>query len=205
MAAAGRNRETEVKIRIQNPSKLRARLKQLGAVRIHPRALEDNVLFDTTDRVLRKVRSVLRLRQYAGRWTVTYKGTPDADPFYKSRVELESVVGNPQAMRAIFLMLGMVPVFRYQKYRTEFALWGPRQKREPILVIALDETPIGCFIELEGGRRAIDRTAGQLGYSRTDYSTASYGALYLEDCTRRGAKATDMVFPANRKAVRPKN
>jgi adenylate cyclase class 2 len=192
---AKRNRETEVKIRIQSVAALRSRLKRLGLLRIHPRTLEDNVLFDTPDRALRKMRAILRLRRYGSRWTVTYKGTPEADPYFKSREELESHLESPEAMRAIFQVLGLIPVFRYQKFRTEYVLPPAGRERFPLVDIALDETPIGNFIELEGSRRAIDWMARELGYSRRDYSTASYGALYLEDCARNGRPPGDMLFP----------
>ncbi len=199
---AWRNRETEVKIRIQDSRALRARLRQLGAVQIHTKALEDNVLFDTPDRALRKIRSILRLRSYGCEWSVTYKGTPDPDRFFKSRQEFETEIDHPEGLEAIFRALGMVPVFRYQKYRTRFSF--PRQSRRGTgeLEVALDETPIGDFIELEGSRRAIDRIAQALGYSRADYSTASYGALYLEDCARKNITPGDMVFaPMRRRAA----
>jgi hypothetical protein len=65
---------------------------------------------------------------------------------------------------------------------------------------------VGDFLELEGSRAWIDRVARQLGYSRNDYTTASYGALYLEDCRKRGIPPGDMVFsrsaPRNRQRVR---
>jgi len=193
VVSVGRNRETEVKIQIEDPRALRRQLKQFGFVLIHRKALEDNVLFDTPDRALRQVRSLLRIRRYGSRWTVTYKGTPEADRYYKSRVELESQLENPEAIRAIFLTLGLVPVFRYQKYRAEFALFANR-RRKPFLHLALDETPIGNYMELESSRAAIDRVARQLGYSRSDYNTASYGALYLEDCRRKQKKPSNMIF-----------
>jgi adenylate cyclase, class 2 len=198
-----RDRETEVKIRVPQVRVLRARLKQLGFVPVHPKAFEDNVLFDTPDRKLRAVRSVLRLRRYRREWSVTYKGTPEADPHYKSRVELESHLDNPHSVRAIFAVLGLIPAFRYQKYRTKYAL-ARRGRRADAVEVALDETPIGDFIELEGTRRGIDRVARQLGYSKDDYSTASYGALYLEDCARRNIAPTDMVFssPAGKRRSR---
>ncbi len=49
-------------------------------------------------------------------------------------------------------------------------------------------------MELEGSRAAIDRIARQFGYSHRDYSTASYGALYLEECRKRKRTPADMVF-----------
>ena len=201
---ARQNRETEVKIRIGDSRALRARLKQLGLVRVHPKALEDNVLFDTPDRALRKVRSILRLRSYGSRWTVTYKGTPEPDRYFKSRLEFESEIDRPEAIEAIFRTLGLVPVFRYQKYRTHFTVPRKPGQGEVWLDVALDETPIGDFIELEGSRRAIDRIARALGYSRADYSTASYGALYLEDCAKKNVAPADMVFaPSGRRARCP--
>ena len=193
MVSVGRNRETEVKIQIEDPRALRKQLKQFGFALIHPKTLEDNVLFDTPDRALRQVRSLLRIRRYGSRWTVTYKGTPENDRYFKSRVELESQLENPEAIRAIFLTLGLVPVFRYQKYRAEFALFANR-RRKPFLLLALDETPIGNYMELESSRAAIDRVARLLGYSRSDYNTASYGALYLEDCRRKKKKPSNMIF-----------
>src|SRR5690242_1654327 len=162
-----RNREIEVKIQVSDVPALRVRLKQLGFVRMHARALEDNLLFDTPDRKLRAVRSVLRLRRYQGEWLVTYKGTPEPDPHYKSRLELESHLDNPQSVHAIFAVLGLVPVFRYQKYRSKY---GPAKGgRWTGVEVALDETPIGEFIELEGTRRGIDHVARALGYSKSDY------------------------------------
>jgi adenylate cyclase, class 2 len=189
-----RNRETEVKIRIADRRALRQRLKELGFRPTHPKALEDNVLFDTADRALRRVRAVLRVRRYGSQWIVTYKGTPQDDPHYKSRLELESEVSNPESIQAIFRALGMVPVFRYQKYRTHFALPAKKIRKKPAFEVALDETPIGDFMELEGSRSAIDRVARQLGYTRSDYNTASYGALYVEDCASRNVTPTDMIF-----------
>jgi adenylate cyclase class 2 len=195
-------RETEVKIPIANLRSIRNKLQALGLVEVHKRTLEDNVLFDTPDRTLRKARCILRLRRYGSGWWITYKGTPDADPHYKSRVELETEVNAPDAVRGIFQALGLVPVFRYQKYRAQFVPKAALAGRKPRLEIALDETPIGDFMELEGSRAAIDRIARQFGYSRRDYNTASYGALYLEECQKRNRTPTNMVFERGRKHAR---
>ena len=189
-----RNRETEVKIRIPSAPALRTRLRKLGFVAIHRKAFEDNVLYDTPERALRQVRAILRVRRYGTTWLVTYKGTPQMDPHYKSRMELESKVERPEVITAIFQSLGLVPVFRYQKYRAQYVLPGTKARGKPAFELALDETPIGDFMELEWSRKTIDRIARALGYSRSDYSTASYGALYREDCARKGIPPSDMVF-----------
>ena len=195
---AMRNRETEVKIRVADAGAMRKQLRKLGFRPIHRRSLEDNVLYDTPDRALRRIRAILRLRRYGSSWVLTYKGTPDPDQTYKSRVELETGIEEPQALRAIFEVIGFRPVFRYQKYRVQYAKQVPGRRESG--EVSLDETPVGDFLELEGSRSWIDRVARQLGFSRRDYITASYGALYLEDCQRRGAPPGDMLFPAPRSA-----
>lgn len=197
-----RNRETEVKIRVADVAATRRQLRKLGFSPLHRRSLEDNVLYDTPARALRRIRAILRLRQYGSTWVLTYKGTPDPDQTYKSRVELETEIAEPQALRAIFAVLGFQPVFRYQKYRVQFAKRILRRPGKPAGEVSLDETPVGNFLELEGSRSWIDRVARQLGFSRRDYITASYGALYLDDCQRRGVSPGDMVFPARSAAPR---
>lgn len=189
-----RTRETEVKIRIADVAATRKQLRKLGFLPIHRRSLEDNVLYDTPDRALRRVRAILRLRQYGPRWLLTYKGTPEPDQTYKSRVELETDIEEPRALRAIFDVLGLRPVFRYQKYRVQYAKRVPKRGGKPAGEVSVDETPVGNFLELEGGRSWIDRVARQLEFSRRDYITASYGALYLEDCRKRCVRPGDMVF-----------
>lgn len=196
-----RHRETEVKLPVADLDATRKRLRALGFRVSHARSLEDNFLFDTPDRELRKVRSILRLRYYGGKFVVTFKGTPAVDSFYKSRLELETEVENPDVIRAIFEALGYQRVFRYQKFRTCYA---PAQSSSSAASceVALDETPIGNFLELEGSRRWIDGVARKLGYSRGDYSTQSYGALYLEECRKKNQLAGDMIFPASSRRVK---
>ena len=198
-----RNRETEIKIKISNVQATRRRLSELGFRLSHRRTLEDNTLFDTPDRALRKIRSILRLRRYGPRWLVTFKGTPAEDSLYKSRVELETSVEKPQAIRAIFEALGFRPVFRYQKYRSHYVPADTTERERKIREVALDETPIGNFLELEGSRAWIDQVAHQLGYSRTDYRTASYGALYLEECRKKNIPPGDMLFAFRLRPTKP--
>ncbi len=81
-----------------------------------------------------------------------------------------------------------MPRFRYQKYREELSLDG--------LVIAIDETPIGTFVELEGEEAAIASVAGRLGRTAADYVLASYRSLFLEHRTARGGHGADMMFDA---------
>jgi len=191
-----RSRETEVKIRVADVAATRRQLRKFGFVPVHRRSLEENVLYDTPDRTLRQVRSLIRLRHYGSRWFLTYKATPDPDQHYKSRVELETQIAEPEVIRSILAVLGLRPVFRYQKYRAKHEQRVPEGTGKRAGEVALDETPVGNFLELEGSRAWIDRVARQLGYSRSDYTIASYGALHREECRKQGIPPGDMLFAA---------
>jgi len=87
---------------------------------------------------------------------------------HKVREELEAEVGDPKNLARIFEALGMAGWFRYEKYRTTFRLPTSKSWAKGLL-IELDETPIGTFVELEGPADAIDRAASELGFSKRDY------------------------------------
>ena len=95
-------------------------------------------------------------------------------------------------MERIFAHIGYHPVFRYEKFRTEYA-----KPRTPGKVL-LDETPIGNFLEIEGSPRWIDRTARLLGFSHADYINRSYGYLYLAYCRERRIRPGDVLFKTTR-------
>jgi len=67
------------------------------------------------------------------------------------------------------------------------------------LLVELDETPVGNFVELEGPAEAIDKAAEALGYTRKDYLVKNYLALYAEDCRRRGVPPGNMLFAGKKK------
>lgn len=184
--------ETEIKLRLAGAVRAKRLLASLGFTVTRPRIFEINFVFDTPAGSLRRDRKLLRLRQAGGLHTVTFKGPPAAGR-HKSREEAECEYGNPAGMRRILAGLGFVPVFRYEKYRTE--LMGA----DGAGVVMLDQTPIGDFLELEGSPRWIDRTARKLGFAPADYITSSYGRLYLEYCAERGTEPGDMVFISRRK------
>ena len=110
----------------------------------------------------------------------------------KAREEIETEAASADALLAICAALGFAPAFRYEKYREEFALPGA--------VLAVDDTPIGVFVEIEGDEAAIHDLAGRLGFAPSDYITASYRALFVASV---GAQAgeRDITFPPS--APRP--
>jgi adenylate cyclase class 2 len=128
---------------------------------------------------------VLRVRVESGKSLLTFKG-PVQPALTKVREELETVVADGPLVVRILEQLGYRVWFRYQKYREEFALDD--------VVVALDETPVGTFVEIEGGDRGIADTAEALGRGPADYLLDSYLRLYQVDCAARGTGLTDMVF-----------
>lgn len=183
--------ETEVKIRLSNSAAISARLHAAGFTQSVPRLFESNTLYETPDHSLGQKGMLLRLRQIGEKEVITWKGRGDPGP-YKSRPELETTVGSVETLGQILNQLGLEPVFRYEKFRTEFI-----HPQNGAGVVTLDETPIGDLLELEGPGEWIDNTARQLGFSPQDYVLDSYARLYIADCERRGVQPTHMVFASH--------
>lgn len=186
-ASRSNNLEIEIKLAAPNLAEARRRLRAAGFHIAKRRILEDNTLFDTPAGKLRKAGTLVRVRQEPHGVKLTYKGRP-LPSIHKSREELELEISNAGMMAAILDRLGLQPVFRYQKYRTELSQASGGG------TATIDETPIGLYLELEGAPLWIDRTAKKLGYSRNDYITASYGGLYLDWCKKNHRRPGNMVF-----------
>ncbi len=183
--------ETEIKFRVDSTAALARRL-QAAAFRLEtPRSFESNVLFDTPDRQLRARTEILRIRSYAGRWTLTHKRLPLSGPGedrHKHRIETETGLADGDALAEIFLGLGLVSAFRYEKWRTE---WTDGEGH-----CVIDETPIGDYAELEGSPQWIDRTAVRLGIDPSQYVTLSYGRLFELWRQQHASAAHDLTFAA---------
>jgi adenylate cyclase, class 2 len=199
--------EREIKLRVEDEKALKKALARLsakpvgaGSGRVH----EWNVIFDTPQGGLAKHGQLLRIRKETPqgkkvepRIVLTFKKpavVAEGDGHgHKVREEIETEVRDEAALRKIFEGLGMSGWFSYEKYRTTMKLPGSAKWAKD-LMIELDETPVGTFVELEGPAEAIDRAARELGYAKKDYIVKSYLALYLEECRNRGEAPKDMVF-----------
>lgn len=179
--------EREVKIRFPDPDLARAALARIGAAPLRPRRLQDDTLFDTADGALRARRAVVRLRREPDRAFVTYKGPVQPGPM-KMREEQETEVGDAEVLRRVFQELGLQAWFRYQKFREEF--------QAPGVVIALDDTPIGTYLEIEGSEEGIMAVTAALGRSPADFILDSYRALFAAFAQANDLRARDMVFDA---------
>ena len=213
-------RETEIKLKIEDVKALQRLLKKLGAQPVSNgsgRVHEENVIFDTPQGGLAKHGQLLRIRTETPEGGHSRKSKPkprvvltfkrpvtrparsDAEHpdfgSHKVREEIEMEVTDGETLTTIFEGLGMSGWFRYEKFRTTFRLPASKGWARGLL-IELDETPIGTFVELEGPAAAIDRAAAELGYSRRDYVLKNYLTLYVEECRRRGEQPVHMLFRA---------
>jgi adenylate cyclase class 2 len=186
--------ETEIKFRLDSLTDLDGlthRLQAAGFTLQTPRSFESNVLYDTPDRQMRARTEILRIRSYAGRCTLTHKRLPDVGPgedTHKHRIETETEVSDGNALAQVFLSLGLVPAFCYEKWRAE---WTDGQGH-----CVVDETPIGNFAELEGPAEWIDCAAARLAIDSSQYITLSYGRLFDLWREQHASSAQDLTFAA---------
>jgi adenylate cyclase class 2 len=183
--------ETEIKIKVDDVAGFSAGLEAAGFRLITPRSFESNVLYDTPDRQMRARTEILRIRNYAGRCLMTHKRLPDSgvsEDRHKHRIETETEVSDGEALASVFLSLGLVAAFRYEKWRTE---WSDGEGH-----CVVDETPIGNYAELEGSADWIDRAAARLGIDPAQYMTQSYGRLFDLWRQEHHSAAEDLTFAA---------
>jgi adenylate cyclase class 2 len=106
----------------------------------------------------------------------------------KMREEQETEVGDAEVIRRVLQELGFEPWFRYQKFREEY--------EAPGVVIALDETPVGTYLEIEGSEEGILTAADALGCSPADFILDSYRGLFVAFVQANNLTARDMLFDA---------
>lgn len=177
--------EREIKLRFDTPEQARTAIIATGATPLRSRRLQEDVLLDTEDESLRRRSCALRIRTESGKSFMTFKG-PVQPGALKVREEIETVVGDGQALRRVFEELGLHVWFRYEKYREEYAAED--------VTIALDETPVGTFVELEGGEDGIYEITHALGRTAADFIVTSYRGLFLEHRAKYGYTLNDMFF-----------
>lgn len=177
--------EREVKIPFASPADARLAIISAGAAPLRCRRFQEDALFDTDDESLRRRGCTLRIRSDSGRSLVTFKGPVQPGPM-KIREEHETVVSDGDVLIHLLQSLGLHVWFRYQKFREEFAAEDA--------TIALDETPIGTYVEIEGGERAIMTLTQALGRTPDDFILDSYRGLFLTRRAEYGLQGANMVF-----------
>jgi adenylate cyclase class 2 len=185
--ANGRHLEVEVKLPADDLESLRRTLRMVDAKSRSPLHFESNDLYDRGDGELAKEGCALRLRRTDRGSTLTFKGPARFEGGTKSREERETAVSDADAVERIFTALGLERRFRYEKKREEWELEG--------CVIALDETPIGTFVEIEGDPPAIRRALQRLGLDFSEAIPYTYAELYRRRRRDDPSLPNDMTFP----------
>src|SRR5262245_64677041 len=162
--------EREVKLRFATPEEARRAILATGATPLRSRRLQEDALLDTEDESLRRRRCILRVRSESGKSLVTFKG-PVLPGSMKVRDEYETVIGDGEVVQRVLEELGLHVWFRYEKYREEYAAED--------VTIALDETPVGTFVEIEGGEHGILAMTEALGRTANDFILESYRGLFV--------------------------
>lgn len=177
--------EREIKLRFRDAAEARQAILATGATPLRGRRLQEDYLLDSTDDQLRRRRCVLRMRLECGKTLLTFKGPVQSSPM-KVREEMETVVADGLMLLRVLEELGFRVWFRYEKYREEFA--------HEDVTIAIDETPVGTFVEIEGSEDGIHHMAAALARQPDDFVTDSYRGLYVKHCEHNGLPLADMLF-----------
>ena len=177
--------EREIKLRFSSVEEAREAVIAAGATPLLGRRLQEDALLDTDDEELRRRRCVLRVRVENGKSRVTFKG-PVQPSEMKVREEQETLVGDGEVLLRVFSEIGLHIWFRYEKYREEFS--------HEDVIVAIDETPVGVFVEIEGSEAGIAAMAQALGRSPADYIVDSYRSLFLRHREEFGLSGADMLF-----------
>lgn len=177
--------EREVKLKFDSADTAREAILAAGATPLHGRRLQEDALLDDAADTLRARGCALRIRMENGKSRITFKG-PIQDSVMKLRDEFETVVGDGVVLLRVFEELGYQVWFRYEKYREEFA--------HEDVIVAVDETPVGVFVEIEGSERGITAMAAAMGRTPDDYILDSYRGLFVKHLAARGLTGADMVF-----------
>lgn len=178
--------EIEVKFYVANLDALEKRLQSIGAVLVQPRTMELNLRFDTPEHELEDGFRVLRLRMDTAA-RMTYKGPSMGLQGVRVRQEIEFVVSDFDAARALLQALGYRVIMIYEKYRAVY--------RIDEVDVALDELPYGRFIELEGpDAESIHALSDRLGLNWDASAPGSYAMLFEGLRTRMSLPFRDLTF-----------
>ncbi len=175
--------ERELKFPCDDLDAVRSRLAELGAERESTSALEDNLVFDR-DGELAAAGCLLRLRSDQRGARLTFKGPASFEGTTKLRQEIETEVGGVEPMHELLRGLGYRLAYRYQKMREEWRLGG--------VVVSLDHTPIGDYVEFEGGEA--ERVASRCRFDPARAEPRTYYRLYHDYRRQHPEAPREMLF-----------
>jgi len=179
-------KEIELKFKIDGPGLIRRKLKEAG-VKFVGKAFERTIKFDTPNDILFKNGKFLRLRTgFKNVITLKIK-IKSEDKKFKEREEIELEISDLEKMKKILENLGFTKKLIMEKYREKYELGD--------VEIVIDKLPkMGNFIEIEGSKKAIQKTAKILGLNLKEGITATYWGLWEDYRQKHGLKEENIIF-----------
>ena len=156
--------EIEVKVLDIDPDRVRARLVELGATLVK-KGRETNRMYDFSDQRLWQQGGYVRVRDFDGRSTLTYKRRLPGTA-YKSSEELETDVTDPAMMGAILEALGVHLRRTDEKDRESYKLG--------LVLFEMDTWPtVPTYLEIEAPNEGlVDEGLRLLGIPRDERVTS---------------------------------
>ncbi len=180
--------EIEIKLYVKNIQDIADLLRSKKAQLIQPRTHELNLRFDTVNGELTKNGRLLRLRKDRTA-LLTYKGQGQIHQGARIRTEIQTIVADFEATKAILEQLGYQVNLIYEKYRAEYEWQGTH--------ISLDEMPYGNFVEIEGlNPEHIHLVCGDLGLNWEQRIPWSYAELFYKICEKEQIPPNALTFDA---------
>lgn len=163
------DQEIEVKLLLKDYSALMQKISALHLPCSQERIHEFNLRYDLPDGSLVAQKQVLRLRKDT-QARLTFKGPGVMEEDVLLRKEIEVEVSDFDTTNRLLEALGYKVVMMYEKFRANYLMDN--------LVLSVDETPLGLFIELEGESPAqVRKAADALGLDWEARINLSYSAL----------------------------
>ena len=163
------DQEIEVKFLLKDYSALMQKISALRLPCSQERIHEFNLRYDLPDGSLVAQKQVLRLRKDT-QARLTFKGPGVMEEDVLLRKEIEVEVSDFDTTNRLLEALGYKVVMMYEKFRANYLMDN--------LVLSVDETPLGLFIELEGESPAqVRKAADALGLDWEARINLSYSAL----------------------------
>jgi predicted adenylyl cyclase CyaB len=179
-------KEIEIKFKIKNLNLIKRKLKDKKAKFIG-KTLERTIKFDTENKDLEKKGKFLRVRT-GFKNVITFKRKiKRKDTKFKEREEIELEISEPEKMKVILENLGFTKKWMMEKYREKWILGDAE--------IVIDKLPeMGNFLEIEGNKKSIQKTAKLLGLRLADGITATYWGLWEDYCQRKGIEKEENII-----------
>ena len=183
--------EIEVKFYLTDINPLKERLLLLGA-NLKNNSFEKNIRFENQKNSLYHEKSLLRLRR-SDKTTLTFKSEPPKPPEQAGRQnefkilhELEVSVDDFETMQQILEAIGFHPEQVYEKKRKTYVLGNTE--------ICIDTMPFADFIEIEGKKEEIKKTAGLLKLDWNQRILSNYLEIFSVLKQKLTLPFTDITF-----------